>query len=93
MLGFIVKYDVNIIMKFDSLINRILSENELKPKITEEELAKKHNVSLAVIKQKLKQGTEIEKEHTKDHETAQTIASQHIYEVLDYYDKLKKVES
>lgn len=64
----------------------------LKPKISAEELAKKHNVPISEIKKLLKIGTEIEKEHTDDHLTAETIASHHISERLDYYQKLKKVE-
>jgi hypothetical protein len=79
-------------MNFDDLVTSILSENNLKPKVSEEDIAKKHGVSVSEVKAKLKAGTEVEKEHTKDHATAETIASQHVYEVLDYYDKLKKVE-
>lgn len=79
-------------MLFDSLIFKILKENKLKSKISIKDLAKKHKVSKDEIKKRLRVGINVEKEHTKDLAMAETIASHHIYEVLDYYKKLKKVE-
>lgn len=67
-------------------------ESELKPKILEKEIAEKHNVSLEEVKKRLKQGIKIEKEHTSSDSVAEQIASHHIFELLDYYDRLKKVE-
>lgn len=58
-----------------------------------EELAKKHNVSLKYIKQQFVNGAKIESEHTKNKKLANIIASQHINELPDYYDLLKKVEN
>jgi hypothetical protein len=66
--------------------------NKLKSHKTPEELAKKHKVSVSQIKDQLKKGTKVEKEHTKDVELATTIASQHIDELPDYYDRLSKIE-
>lgn len=65
----------------------------LKSEISVESIAKKHGVSEEKVKEKLKVGTEVEMEHTKDKKTAETIASHHLNELLDYYDKLKKIES
>ena len=81
--------------EIDSLIgdsfDRLFVE-QLKPHKTPEQLAKKHKVSISQIKNQLKKGTKVEKEHTKDTELANTIASQHIDELPDYYDRLSKVE-
>ena len=68
------------------------TNNKLKSHKTPEELAKKHKVSVSQIKDQLKKGTKVEKEHTKDVELATTIASQHIDELPDYYDRLSKIE-
>jgi hypothetical protein len=65
---------------------------QLKSHKTPEQLAKKHKVPVSQIKTQLKKGTKVEKEHTKDTELATTIASQHIDELPDYYDRLSKVE-
>lgn len=65
---------------------------QLKPHKTPEQLAKKHKVPVSQIKTQLKKGTKVEKEHTKNAELATTIASQHIDELPDYYDRLSKVE-
>ena len=65
---------------------------QLKSHKTPEQLAKKHKVPVSQIKTQLKKGTKVEKEHTKDVELATTIASQHIDELPDYYDRLSKVE-
>jgi hypothetical protein len=65
---------------------------QLKSHKSPEQLAKKHKVPVSQIKTQLKTGTKVEKEHTKNVELATTIASQHIDELPDYYDKLSKVE-
>jgi len=65
---------------------------QLKSHKSPEQLAKKHKVPVSQIKTQLKKGTKVEKEHTKNVELATTIASQHIDELPDYYDKLSKVE-
>lgn len=81
--------------KIDSLIGdsfeRLFIE-QLKSHKTPEQLAKKHKVPLPQIKNQLKKGTKVEKEHTKNIELATTIASQHIDELPDYYDRLSKAE-
>jgi hypothetical protein len=65
---------------------------QLKSHKSPKELAIKHEVSISQIKKQIKKGVEIEKEHTKDTELATKIASQHIDELPDYYDRLSKVE-
>ena len=81
--------------KIDSLIGDSFEKlfwEQLKPHKTPEQLAKKHKVPLPQIKNQLKKGTKVEKEHTKNIELATTIASQHIDELPDYYDRLSKAE-
>jgi hypothetical protein len=57
-----------------------------------EELAKKHNVSLATIMKQVEIGTKVEGEHTTSKSGARITALQHIDELPDYYTRLKKVE-
>jgi len=57
-----------------------------------EKIAKKHKVSVDVIKNQLKMGVKIEKEHTTDTATATKIALDHLDEFSDYYTKLKAAE-
>ena len=75
----------------DNFFDEIFNE-QLKPHKTPEQLAKKHKVPLSQIKNQLKKGTKVEREHTKNIELATTIASQHIDELPDYYDRLSKAE-
>jgi hypothetical protein len=58
-----------------------------------EEIAKKHGVSLEIIKKQLEMGIKVEGEHTSNKTSARITALQHLDEVPDYYSKLKKVES
>ena len=44
------------------------------------------------IKEKIQQGVKVEMEHTTDPKVAFEIAKDHVWEDLNYYDKLKKVE-
>ena len=63
----------------DDVIENILREltgsktESIKPHKTPEQLAKKHNVPLSQIKNQLKKGTKVEKEHTKNIELATTV--------------------
>ena len=50
-----------------------------------EDLAKKHNVDIKIIKKEIHIGTQIEKEHTDNDEIAKEIAMDHIVEIDDYY--------
>ena len=65
-----------------------------KPTMSPEEIAKKHNVDVSEIQKQLKVGIGVEKEHTKNEDTAREIALDHLGENPKYYAKLKKyVES
>lgn len=66
-----------------------------------EDIAKKHekkgykNIGDMVqfLKKQLDKGVKVEMEHTKDKTKAKEIAMDHLWEIPNYYDKLKKVES
>ena len=79
-------------MNFDELADRILSESRLNPAVTKEKIAKKYKITTKEVEDLLKAGAKVEREHTRDLRTAETIASHHIYEVKDYYKKLKKAK-
>jgi ribosomal protein L7Ae-like RNA K-turn-binding protein len=59
---------------------------------TIKELSKKHKVPIEVIKKQVEIGTKVELEHTSDRSSARITALQHIDEIPNYYDKLKKIE-
>lgn len=60
---------------------------------TVEEIAKKHGVDVSVIEEQLKLGIEVEKEHTPSEDVAREIALDHLWEMADYYTRLKNMES
>lgn len=57
------------------------------------DIAKHHNVKLSVLYKELKSGIKVEMEHTNDPDLAKEIAKDHLWEIPDYYTKLKKMES
>ncbi len=57
-----------------------------------EEISKKHKVPLSKIINQVKMGTKVEGEHTTSKSGARITALQHVDELPDYYDRLKKVE-
>ena len=57
-----------------------------------EEIAKKHRLDVSFVKNQLKMGIPIEREHTKDKDLAADIALHHLGEIPDYYSRLKKME-
>ena len=67
--------------------------HKLKSHRTVESIAKKHRQDISFVRNQLKMGIAIEKEHTKDKDLAADIALQHLDEFPDYYTKLKKMES
>jgi antitoxin component of RelBE/YafQ-DinJ toxin-antitoxin module len=71
-------------------------ENKLKggksDGMTIEDIAKKHKMDVDLLKIQLKNGIEVETEHSKDKEMAKEIAMDHLFEFPDYYIKLKKME-
>ena len=65
----------------------------VQPYKSPEEIAKKHGVSLQLIKKQLEMGIEVEGEHTSDKSAARITALQHLDEIPNYYTKLKKMET
>ena len=62
-------------------------------KLTLKDIAKKFDVSLSDIEAQIKKGIEVESEHTSDKEKATEIATDHVSEFADYYDRLEKMET
>jgi hypothetical protein len=56
------------------------------------ELADKYGVQQSEVEAAVVKGTKVELEHTKDKKVAREIAMDHIGEMLDYYDRLDKME-
>lgn len=72
---------------------KTLNKNEnLSGNMTVADIAKKHNVDADVIRAQVDIGKEVEKEHTDNEDEAVRIALDHLFEMPDYYDKLKKME-
>ena len=71
-------------------------ENKIKggkaDKMSAKDIADKFNVSVEKVEYQIKKGVEVEMEHTNDKEKATEIASDHISEFPDYYDRLEKME-
>jgi len=57
-----------------------------------EQIAKKHDVTVASVEKAVAAGRKVEKEHTKSTKQAEKIARDHLKERPDYYEKLKKME-
>ena len=74
----------------------LLGEDEVKGGLaddySDEDLAKKHGVSVEEIRAQIAKGEKVEKEHTDDEVLAKEIAREHVYEDPKYYDKLAKSE-
>lgn len=64
----------------------------LADKMSISDIAKKHGTSVKIIKNQLKKGINVEKEHTKSEKMAKEIAKDHEVEDPKYYDHLKKME-
>jgi len=77
-------------MKFDTLIEQTLSG--LAQGKTLEDIAKKHNVDIESLKKEIEKGIKVEHEHTKNNQTAKTIAMDHLFEDPEYYTKLANIE-
>ena len=59
---------------------------------TTKDLANKYNVELSKVKEYLTNGIEVEMEHTTDVRFAAEIAMDHLWEDLNYYQKLASIE-
>jgi hypothetical protein len=71
---------------------RFISENKLvggkSDNLSLKDIADKFNVSLEKIQAQLQKGIKVEMEHTNDKEKATEIATDHITEFPDYYDRI-----
>ena len=71
-------------------------ENKLKggkaDKMTPKKIAKKFDVDVKDVKKQIEYGTCVECEHTEDKEKAKEIATDHVSEFPDYYNRLDKME-
>ena len=61
-------------------------------KMSIEDIAKKHDVSIDDIKAQIKIGKKIEMEHVDEEDLAEEIAMDHLEEIPDYYTRLIKME-
>jgi len=59
---------------------------------TVQDIADKHGVSVEEIEKQLTMGIKVEMEHTNDSNIAKEISLDHLWEIKDYYDRLKKME-
>lgn len=64
----------------------------LSDKMSVSDIAKKHNTNVSTIKNQVKKGVKVEKEHTKNDKVAKEIAKDHEVEDPKYYDHLSKME-
>ena len=71
-------------------------ENKLKggkaDNMTPQKIADKFGVNVSDVKKQIKKGKKIESEHTDDEEKQNEIASDHVAEFPDYYDRIMKME-
>ncbi len=61
-------------------------------KLSLKDIADKFNISVDSIKAQIQKGISVEMEHTNDKEKATEIATDHVSEFPDYYDRLGKME-
>lgn len=61
-------------------------------KLTIEDIATMHNVSVEYANEQLNKGIKIESEHTSDIEKQKEIALDHLSEFIEYYNELEKME-
>ena len=62
-------------------------------KLTPKDLAKKFGVPVEQIKAQIQKGINVEMEHTDDKEKATEIATDHVSEFPDYYNRLESMEN
>ena len=61
-------------------------------KMSAKDIADKFDVSVNKVESQIKKGISVEMEHTDDKEKATEIATDHVSEFPDYYDRLEKME-
>jgi hypothetical protein len=94
--GDVDKYLAALHANVDESTEIMNESNKLKggksDKLTPEDIAKKFKVTLSKIQAQIRKGIKVEMEHTNDREKAKEIATDHVSEFADYYDRLKKME-
>ena len=82
--------------KYLAALHANVDENKLvggkSDKLSIKDIAKKFEVSTSEIQAQILKGIKIESEHTSDKEKATEIATDHVSEFPDYYDRLEKME-
>jgi len=81
--------------KFTKTVYDMLNEVNLQGKSEGKsvvDIAKKHNTTADEINKQVEMGKKVEMEHTKDKDLAEKIAMDHLWEIPDYYTRLKKME-
>lgn len=75
------------------LMNEDILKGGLADKLSLEDIAKMHDVTLDKLKTELELGLKVEAEHTSDKKLAREIALDHLTEMPNYYSKLAKMEN
>jgi len=57
-----------------------------------EDIADKFGVTVSYLEKQIEKGIKVEMEHTDDEEKATEIATDHLSEFVDYYERLEKME-
>jgi hypothetical protein len=82
--------------KYLAALHANVDENKLvggkSDKLSIKDIAKKFDVSTSEIQSQILKGIKVESEHTSDKEKATEIATDHVSEFPDYYDRLEKME-
>lgn len=68
-------------------------EGGLAEGMTLEDIAEMHDMDVSTLQKQLDMGVLVEKEHSSDPEVRKRIAMDHLYEIPDYYTRLKKMEA
>lgn len=67
-------------------------EGGLADGLSVKDIAEMHKISVNELMKQVKMGVKVEMEHTNNSEIALEIALDHLYEIPDYYTRLKKME-
>ena len=76
-------------MKFDILVEKY---KRMAANMSLGKIAKKHDVEISKLKEQLKMGKKVEREHGGNIKKATKIAMDHLAEDPKYYSKLKKAK-
>lgn len=72
--------------KFDTLFESLMGG--ISKGKTLEDIAEKYSISIEEVQKKIKAGKKVESEHTDNEADQEHIAKDHIWEFLNYYEKL-----